>query len=545
VRSPGDDALVELVFVTDDGYARQTVTALYSIARSTRSDVMTHIVFTELSYESRSKLQKTVETLGWHLLFHAVDKDWLRNFPEPMHQCYTKDVFLRLGLPNILTASRRCIYLDPDILVRHDITELWNWPMENRPIAAVKDIELAKEHGKRIRLPEGHTYFNAGVLLLDLEMLRQSAFEEAAITFAATEPERVQLNDQDILNILLAKNVSYLPLKWNYCPLWTDHGSSGNFRWRNIQTYYDEAERLAADLDPALVHFANIHKPWHSSVESIEHPFQEEYRRCDERANPDCFPRLPAAKPTLSCVLPVCDADDSVFQTITSLLSQTSDDIEIVAFSLVQDGRVTALLETTARWNRSFKLVQVGNSSPAKGLLDTLQLVGADRMIFIPPGTFLDRDFLSLVTKQLVQAEVGPAGCTPAPIWTKEGWWRIVIESEAARRAAALVCQSVDGYMVFYCTVLQAWMGDPEKVKSVPTEADAWDARRTPHVHAKDVLELREFLGYATRRDRREAVAKTRSLLNCFRYLEPGEKWRFLAGLGRCESAKSTAGQAR
>jgi lipopolysaccharide biosynthesis glycosyltransferase len=96
--------------------------------------------------------------------------------------------------------------------------------MENRPIAAVKDIELAKEHGKRIRLPEGHTYFNAGVLLLDLEMLRQSAFEEAAITFAATEPERVQLNDQDILNILLARNVSYLPLKWNYCPLLTDHG---------------------------------------------------------------------------------------------------------------------------------------------------------------------------------------------------------------------------------------------------------------------------------------------------------------------------------
>jgi hypothetical protein len=124
---------------------------------------------------------------------------------------------------------------------------------------------------------------------------------------------------------------------------------SGSFNWRNVQACYDEAERLAADLDPTLVHFANIHRPWHSLAESIEHPSQEEYRRYDEQAYPDFLPRLRAAKPALFCVLPVCDVDESIFKTITSLLSQAADDIEIVAFSLVQGGRVTALLETVVR----------------------------------------------------------------------------------------------------------------------------------------------------------------------------------------------------
>jgi lipopolysaccharide biosynthesis glycosyltransferase len=525
----GADA-VQIVFATDEGYVRQTITALHSIVRQTQADLVVHVVFTDISAESHALLHDAIAGRGADACFHEVDGAWLGNFPDSPH--YSKSTFLKLHLPELLSSLPRCIYVDPDILVRHDIKDLWNLRMHGKPVAAVKDIDFAREHSERIRLPSGHTYFNAGVLMLDLEILRNIEFEDAAIRLAESEPERIIIVEQDILNILLANNASYLPLKWNYCPLWTDHGAPGSFQWRNIQTYYDEDEREAADRDPALVHFANIHKPWHSSLESIEHPFQEEYRRCDAEAHPDNFPQCHAsARPALSCVLPICDADDVAFQTVTSLLSQSLENVEVVVVSGPQSGRVGALLETAARWKPGFKFVRVGNSTPAEALLAALRLVSAEEMIFVPSGIFMQKDFLARVAGNIFQSD--PESGAESLVWTKESWWRFIIESEAARRAAELVCQSVDGYMVFYCTVLRAWMGDPEKVKPVPIEADAWDARRTPHVHAKDVLELREFLGYAIQRDRREAVAKTRSLLNCFRHLEPGEKWRFLAGLGR------------
>lgn len=534
VQSAGDADPVQIAFAIDDGYVRQTITALHSICLHTLAPVEVHVIFTDLASESQYILRNAAGQRGARLHFHRVREEWLGNFPDSPH--YSKATFLRLRLPELLFAHPKCIYLDPDILVRHDIEELWNVQLQGKAVAGIKDIELATEHGKRIGLPAGHTYFNAGVLVLDLAALRRADFEKAAIQFAQSEPHRVLIVDQDILNILLAHNVAYLSLKWNYCPLWTDHGESGSFKWRNIQTYYDEAERLAADRDPALVHFANIHKPWHISVESIEHPFQEEYRRCDEQANPDGFPRLRTSKPALSCVLPVCDADNSALKTITSLLSQAADDIEIVAFSLVQGGRVTALLETAARWHQSFKLVPVGDASPAEGLRAALRSVSAGKMIFIPPGTFVDGDFLSRVTKQLSQAKVGPAGRIPTPVWTKESWWRIVIESEAARRATEHVCHSVGGNLAFYCTILQVWLDDPGKLEPVAPQARAWDARQTPRLLSEDVLEFRGFTRYTIRHgERAKPASGTRSLFNCFRYLDPREKWKFLLGLAKSE----------
>jgi len=148
----------------------------------------------------------------------------------------------------------------------------------------------------------------------------------------------------------------------------------------------------------------------------------------------------------------------------------------------------------------------------------------------------VDGDFLSRVTKQLSQAKVGPAGRTPTPVWTKESWWRIVIESEAARRATEHVCHSVGGNLAFYCTILQVWLDDPGKLEPVAPQARAWDARQTPRLLSEDVLEFRGFTRYTIRRgERAKPASGTRSLFNCFRYLDPREKWKFLLGLAKSE----------
>lgn len=530
-RSSGKD-VIHIAFAIDDAYVRQTITAIHSIIRTSSSPIAIHIIFTCLSNESQSILRDVIHSRGARLRFYPVESSWLGSFPDSA--IYSKATYLRLRLPELLSELPKCLYLDPDILVRHDIIELWNWPMDGHAVAAVKDIDVqwTKEHRDRIRLPEAHIYFNAGVMVLDLSKLRDLRFEEAALRFASDEPERIEIVDQDILNILLANKVSYLPLRWNYCPLWIDDGTPGRFSWRNVQSYYDEAERRQADGNPALVHFANIHKPWHATFEAIDHPFQAEYRQWDQQAHPSGFVNRQTTQPKISCIVPIHDTDESACGTAASLIRQTAPGIEIIVVTTVGDRRISAILETGAQWTPHFRYAYLENSTPAKSLLCALRLVTADRVVFVPPGTILDQSFFSRCAESPIQTDADPK-CSPHPeTWTNESWWRIIMESEAARRAAERVCRLVDGCLCFYFTILQVLADEPDKAEVHTAAGRAWDARQKPQLRAKDALEFKRFFGSSRRGcSWMHAPMMVRSLFNCFRYLEPREKLKFVAGL--------------
>jgi hypothetical protein len=79
-------------------------------------------------------------------------------------------------------------------------------------------------------------------------------------------------------------------------------------------------------------------------------------------------------------------------------------------------------------------------------------------------------------------------------------------------------------------------MDDPVKLESFTAQAGAWDARQTPRLLSKDVLEFKGFMKNGIRRgERAQPTSATRSLLNCFRYLDRHEKWHFLLGLTESE----------
>jgi len=111
------------------------------------------------------------------------------------------------------------------------------------------------------------------------------------------------------------------------------------------------------------------------------------------------------------------------------------------------------------------------------------------------------------------------------------------LESEAARRAADAVCHLVDGYLCFYLTILKVMSEHPDKAEILKSGKNVWDIRQKPLLCAQDVLELKKLVGFA-RRDRRPVTV--RSLFNCFRYLEPQEKLKFLAGLATFEQRART-----
>ena len=119
---------------------------------------------------------------------------------------------------------KKIIYLDSDIVVNLDIRELWKIELDDKALAALPETEIANAK-YRLNAPNQYLmknnfvryedYFNAGVLVIDLNYLR--ANEELiprGLRFYGEHPQCKHF-DQDILNYLFSKDYVRLPAKFN------------------------------------------------------------------------------------------------------------------------------------------------------------------------------------------------------------------------------------------------------------------------------------------------------------------------------------------
>ncbi|MBQ4404624.1 MAG: hypothetical protein II857_09470 [Selenomonadaceae bacterium] len=138
----------------------------------------------------------------------------------------TIGTFFKLLIPEVIPADvDKVIYLDSDMLVNLDIQELWKINLDDKPLAAVLEMEANafnyKTHdaAQKYLLTAGFVkyeeYFNAGLLLMNLKYLRQA--EELIMSGVKWRGEHPQCNcfDQDIWNYLFSKNYFRLPEKFD------------------------------------------------------------------------------------------------------------------------------------------------------------------------------------------------------------------------------------------------------------------------------------------------------------------------------------------
>ncbi len=125
---------------------------------------------------------------------------------------YNKMTLYRLVLPNMLEDIDKCVYLDSDTLVCGDIAELFSIDLNDFYLAAVRDSDIEKvvyDNKGNLDLKD---YFNAGVLVLNLDKLRKDGMEKK---FLESVGEKWQFNDQDILNKFCKNKVKFLDGKFN------------------------------------------------------------------------------------------------------------------------------------------------------------------------------------------------------------------------------------------------------------------------------------------------------------------------------------------
>jgi lipopolysaccharide biosynthesis glycosyltransferase len=206
------------------------------------------------------KLKSFVAKYGSDITFYEIALERLQNLRVDGHVSIA--TYYRLMSPLILPAKiEKVLYLDSDIIVRHSLSELWEIDLKDWALAAVDDLWPTTEgflaHMEILGLPPNVRYFNAGVLLINLNYWRQNKVCERATAFVRENPGKIDFHDQDALNVILARCWIPLPGIWNCQDLATG--------------------RPVPDV--AIVHFVGPGKPWHWSWQSKEHPFKKDYHQ--------------------------------------------------------------------------------------------------------------------------------------------------------------------------------------------------------------------------------------------------------------------------
>jgi lipopolysaccharide biosynthesis glycosyltransferase len=190
--------------------------------------------------------------------------------PGRSHMAYS-----RILLPHLLDVPR-LIYLDCDTLVFRDLSALFDRELSpGKLLAAVPDFEtssLAEDSrtmADTMKLPAQGTYFNSGVMLMNLDELRKQHFFPRAVEFLNTWTGKYRFHDQSAINFLLHGQIDELPEHWNRASWRFDEQENNDLNC--VLHYTSSAPWLGQARTPSQVLFerfaaeAGLPSNWRSS----------------------------------------------------------------------------------------------------------------------------------------------------------------------------------------------------------------------------------------------------------------------------------------
>lgn len=214
-----------------------------------------------LTAESRSRLTRSLQRDTVELCWVDVESSALESLPVWGRMSAT--TYARLLLPVLLPASiDRVIWLDCDLIVHADLGALWSHPLEGRPALAVQDMIVPYvsspdgiAHYAALGLERQTEYFNAGVMVVNLERWRSGDVPGRVLEYLHTHAQDVVYWDQEGLNAVLAGDWGALDPRWNQ-----NAGVAGR-SFYHPEHLDGETYRRVVD-DPWIIHFSGNLKPW-------------------------------------------------------------------------------------------------------------------------------------------------------------------------------------------------------------------------------------------------------------------------------------------
>ncbi len=252
--------MINIVLAINDQFVEQAAALIMSIYKNSKKDslVRINIIHSTVTKEHQDimknmvKDMENISELNFVDMTKFVTNVFLDKFLDKSAVKHMSiETYYRLFIPTVFPQYDKVLYLDSDLIVYEDLTELYNIDINDFYAGVISEGPAFFKSsfgvdGKKIKMEDylveklnihDKTYFNSGIMLLNLDKMRKDNIQEKALSFLFKNYP-LAFCDQCVLNSILNGKVKFLDRKYNVFSSYSD---------KNV---------------PSILHFAGPKKPW-------------------------------------------------------------------------------------------------------------------------------------------------------------------------------------------------------------------------------------------------------------------------------------------
>jgi lipopolysaccharide biosynthesis glycosyltransferase len=256
---------MNVVYASNDGYARHLGVSLYSLLEHNKEADKIHVYILSmgLSEENKNRLIGIGAQLEREVIVIELG-DLKERFSYKVDTGgFDLSIMARLFVGEVLPETEeRVLYLDCDTVVNASLKRLWEMDLESNMVGAVMEPTIYPAVKESIGLLPEEPYFNSGVLLIDLKRWRKEEAQKLLLDFYSSRGGKLFAGDQDTINGALKGRIKPLPPRYNFFTNYRYFRYSHLIKLSPVYQTITKKSFQEAKKHPVILHYMGDERPW-------------------------------------------------------------------------------------------------------------------------------------------------------------------------------------------------------------------------------------------------------------------------------------------
>lgn len=244
---------IPIVMISDNNYVMQTSVAITSLKMNKNPETQYEVivVMAECAEESE-QIFKSMDSGECKITLVKVSLEAYKDIKQMSHVPIS--CLLKFDICELVSWHDKIIYLDGDVIVRKDLTELYEVNLADNYAAAVKETNYLRQNNNLI---------NAGIMVFNAKKMRDDHMRDILVSKRKELGDRGSM-DQQTYNMVIKDKIAYLGIKYNCVPGRFLGDAKMEYTMSEINGMYGTNYASPAQLidEAVILHFATGNKPW-------------------------------------------------------------------------------------------------------------------------------------------------------------------------------------------------------------------------------------------------------------------------------------------
>lgn len=254
----GEKMKVNILLAINENYINQIKVLLYSILESNKEENFEiFIAHRNLIKSNKENIINSINNERCKISFIKIEDKEIKELPVYQKR-YPLEIYFRIFAVQYLPKNiDRILYLDADTLVINSLKRLYNMDFEGNYFIATTHIGkiLKKVNDVRLDMEKENKYINSGVMLMNLDALRNIDIQKEVEQFLKKNSLKLILPDQDIISSIFGGHIKLVDsLLYNF----------GEREWNkyNAKNINNKIGLKWIRKNTVIIHYYSKNKPW-------------------------------------------------------------------------------------------------------------------------------------------------------------------------------------------------------------------------------------------------------------------------------------------